>query len=63
MVSNEKVDVLEIDGPVKVTVGAIDQPSPINAKQQQERGLETYAIFGVGNSSSIVNQNWVVSSS
>ena len=41
VVSNKKVDGLEINGPVKGTVGAIDEPSPINTKQQRERGLES----------------------
>ena len=38
--SRVEVDGLE-HGPVKGTVGAIDEPSPINTKQQRERGLES----------------------
>ena len=57
VVSNEKIDGLGLNRPVKVTVGAIDGPSLINAKQEQERGLESNGICKVENSSSIVNQN------
>jgi len=58
--SDGNIDGLELDGSVEVTVGAIDEPSPIKAKQQQERGLESNGIFKVENRSSIVNRNWVI---
>ena len=45
--SDENIDGLELDGSVEVTVGATDEPSPIKAKQQQERWLESNGIFEV----------------
>ena len=36
IVEQWKFDCFELDGPVKVTVGAIAEPSSINTKQQQK---------------------------
>ena len=37
IVEQRKFDGLETDGPVKVTVGAIAKPSPIDGKYQQKK--------------------------